>query len=158
NRYGNLSPLVSPQQQPATGLNGHLSELSLPPAAVTSTSSTVASSAAAAGHHSGPIVYTHENAHLKVWFPLLTGRSKLISDNRFEVRSKALDVLFEVLKHHGTKFQPELWRLIFKGVLFPIFDPVHHGAGNGKFKEDDHWLKTTCLSALKALIDLFSYY
>lgn len=33
----------------------------------------------------------------------------------------ALERLFEVLKEYGTMFTANLWNLIFKGVILPIF-------------------------------------
>lgn len=65
-------------------------------------------------------------ASLKVWFLLLTGLSTMINDPRLEVRSRALQALFGTLHNHGRHFNLETWRLIFRGVLFPIFDDVAH--------------------------------
>ena len=105
---------------------------------------------------------------LKVWFLLLTGLSGMVSDPRLEVRSRALQVLFNTLHSYGNDFKPATWRLIFQGVLFPIFDDVRHGdnsdfggsgataAGMSKHAFGPSWLQTTCLAALNTLVELFS--
>ncbi len=67
-----------------------------------------------------------DEPHLRVWFLLLTGLAKLIGDGRLQVRSRALQALFTTLLAHGHLFSLQTWRLIFRGVLFPIFDDVRH--------------------------------
>eukprot|EP00743_Colponemidia_sp_Colp-15_P003456 GILK01003731.1.p1 GENE.GILK01003731.1~~GILK01003731.1.p1 ORF type:complete len:1011 (+),score=223.74 GILK01003731.1:78-3035(+) len=148
--------------------SGHLAEghvmipsVDGPPSPKSASGSFIGSAASSAARRiscvTAPSLYTDDKGHLKVWFPILTGLSRLIGDSRFDVRARALDVLFDILKHHGTKFHADLWVLIFKGVLFPIFDSMNYGE-QGTYRDDEHWLKTTCLSALMALIDLFSFY
>lgn len=68
---------------------------------------------------------THE--HLQLWFPLLTGLANLVaSDPRLAVRSRALSVLFALLRRYGPGFSGPLWSLVYTGVLLPIFDDVRH--------------------------------
>ena len=123
-------------------------------------------------------------AHLlKVWFLLLTGLSRLVSDSRPEVRRLSLTTLFSILNEHGLVFAPSTWRAIFHGVLLPIFDDVTHRAeeqqaalrsprsprspaartlshdSNGSAAaeaEESSWLRTTCYDALSSLILLFA--
>lgn len=44
--------------------------------------------------------------------------------HRIEVRTSALEVLFNTLKCHGGAFADSFWRRIFDSVLLPIFDHV----------------------------------
>lgn len=43
-----------------------------------------------------------------------------------QVRTRALDVLFGVLRDYGPGFSPSFWALVFRGVLLPLFDDVRH--------------------------------
>ena len=72
------------------------------------------------------IRFTDSTAHTGVWWPVLTGLAKLVLEQRLEVRMQALQSLFGTLKKCGLGFSRPLWELIFKGVLFPIFDDVSH--------------------------------
>eukprot|EP00462_Mataza_sp_D1_P023775 CAMPEP_0175130550 /NCGR_PEP_ID=MMETSP0087-20121206/6066_1 /TAXON_ID=136419 /ORGANISM="Unknown Unknown, Strain D1" /LENGTH=1929 /DNA_ID=CAMNT_0016412775 /DNA_START=93 /DNA_END=5878 /DNA_ORIENTATION=- len=105
---------------------------------------------------------------LKVWFLLLTGLSSMVGDQRLEVRSRALTALFSVLHQHGALFTLSTWQLVFRGVLFPIFDDVRDAeeteekqAAAGTSVKDraasfgTSWLQTTCLAALSTLVELF---
>ena len=63
--------------------------------------------------------------------------------------------LFSILSEQGTVLAVT-WELIFKGVLFPIFDDVKHsedGSESGRFIRD--WLNNTCQDALNMLVGLF---
>ena len=73
-----------------------------------------------------PGTFTDCIAHTALWWPLLTSLAALVEDQRLVIRSTALDVLFGLLQTHGTRFSPELWELVFRGVLFPLFDDVRH--------------------------------
>ena len=42
------------------------------------------------------------------------------------MRTRALGVLFHVLRSHGGEFSRSTWRMIFSGVLLPMFDDVRH--------------------------------
>jgi len=49
------------------------------------------------------------------------GLSKLTSDPRSAIRKSALEVLFNILKDHGSLFSRPFWNCILKFVVFPIF-------------------------------------
>lgn len=104
----------------------------------------------------GTHVFTSDQTHLKNWFPLLTGLSSLIGDERVAVQAQALETLFRMLRMHGGKFSRELWELIFKGVLVPLFDNVRHASEGDE--ETDEWLQHTCFLALQELVDLFVHF
>ena len=67
-----------------------------------------------------------------------------------------MQTLFHMLRLHGNMFSEELWGLIFKGVLIPIFDNVRHAGEDDE--ETDEWLQRTCFQALQQLIDLFVHF
>ena len=54
----------------------------------------------------------------------------LVVGRRHEVgvRTRALGALFHVLRTHGRSFSANTWRMLFSGVLLPIFDDVRHSA------------------------------
>eukprot|EP00916_Digyalum_oweni_P011714 GHVL01019480.1.p1 GENE.GHVL01019480.1~~GHVL01019480.1.p1 ORF type:complete len:1349 (+),score=302.46 GHVL01019480.1:570-4049(+) len=60
------------------------------------------------------------------WFPVLTALAQLISDPRREIRDRCLAGLFDSLDIYGPlEFDSEAWRLVFKGVLVPLFDDLN---------------------------------
>jgi Sec7-like guanine-nucleotide exchange factor len=70
-------------------------------------------------------------AIMQLLWPLLTGLGGLISsDSRLKIRMRALSSLFLFLRRYGPGFTPELWSLIYGGVLLPIFDDVRHAGDN----------------------------
>lgn len=69
--------------------------------------------------------FTDSDAHLRLWWPLLTGLASLITqDPRLPVRLRSLHALFALLRRYGAGFSLSLWTLIYQGVLLPIFDDV----------------------------------
>ena len=58
----------------------------------------------------------------RLWWPLLLGLSARVSDNREQVRTRALKTLVDVLRKYGNLFSAQTWAVIFKGVLFPMID------------------------------------
>lgn len=43
-----------------------------------------------------------------------------------QIRTRALDVLFGLLRDFGPGFSASFWALVFRGVLLPLFDDVRH--------------------------------
>ncbi|CAN4075419.1 unnamed protein product [Withania somnifera] len=89
------------------------------------------------------------------WFPMLAGLSDLTSDPRPEVRSCALEVLFDLLNERGGKFSSTFWENIFHRVLFPIFDHVRH-AGKENLSSTDEWPRESSIHSLQLLCNLFN--
>ncbi|KAL5572269.1 hypothetical protein UlMin_021866 [Ulmus minor] len=90
------------------------------------------------------------------WFPMLAGLSDLTSDPRPEVRSCALEVLFDLLNERGRKFSSSFWESIFHRVLFPIFDHVRHAGKESSITSDDEWLRESSIHSLQLLCNLFN--
>lgn len=90
------------------------------------------------------------------WFPMLAGLSDLTSDPRPEVRSCALEVLFDLLNERGSKFSSSFWESIFHRVLFPIFDHVRHAGKESLISSDDELLRETSIHSLQLLCNLFN--
>lgn len=88
------------------------------------------------------------------WFPLLFSLSCVVSRCKLDVRTRALTVLFEIVKTYGDGYKPNWWRDLFN-VLFRIFDnmklPELH-------TEKAEWMTTTCNHALYAIVDVFTQY
>eukprot|EP01083_Nonionella_stella_P173092 595988_1 len=111
-----------------------------------------------------------ESPMIKAWFLCLTGLSRLIFDDRIEVRCKSLEALFQILQQHGEGFSTSMWELIFRGVLLPIFDDIYHNQiqqrssimspSNQQIMHqlDTAWLETTGITALAQLIALFTLF
>ncbi|KAL1806265.1 hypothetical protein ACET3Z_029333 [Daucus carota] len=90
------------------------------------------------------------------WFPMLAGLSDLTSDSRPEVRSCALEVLFDLLNERGSKFTSSFWESIFHRVLFPIFDHVRHAGKDNSVSSGDGWLRESSIHSLQLLCNLFN--
>jgi C-terminal region of Mon2 protein len=91
------------------------------------------------------------------WFPMLAGLSDLTLDPRPEVRSCALEVLFDLLNERGHKFSTAFWESIFHRVLFPIFDHVRHAGRDGSIDSSgEEWLRETSIHSLQLVCNLFN--
>ncbi|KAL1466506.1 hypothetical protein MTO96_042685, partial [Rhipicephalus appendiculatus] len=70
------------------------------------------------------------------------------------VGTRALTVMFEVVKTYGSSFRPHWWQDLFQ-IIFRIFDnmklPERHN-------EKAEWMTTTCNHALYAIVDVFTQY
>ncbi|CAB0036093.1 unnamed protein product [Trichogramma brassicae] len=100
------------------------------------------------------MVSEEDRAWVRGWFPLLFELSCVVSRCKLDVRTRALTVLFDVVKTHGASFKPHWWKDLFQ-VLFRIFDnmklPEQH-------TEKAEWMTTTCNHALYAIVDVFSQF
>lgn len=107
----------------------------------------------------------HTAAH---WLPILRGLSMLVSDSRRDVRAAALNGVFDCLREYGSGvFDKDTWRMVFNGVIKPLFDDIHHQLGDQRKENVDtsrdgtaaSWAAAmgppTCLAALTALVRLF---
>jgi brefeldin A-inhibited guanine nucleotide-exchange protein len=73
---------------------------------------------------------------------------------------RALDCVFDTLKTHGRNFTPDFWNTVCNQVLFPIF-AVLRAKSDIRFRSAEEmsvWLSTTLISALREMIDLYTFY
>ncbi|XP_024084043.1 brefeldin A-inhibited guanine nucleotide-exchange protein 1 isoform X3 [Cimex lectularius] len=106
------------------------------------------------------------------WFPLLFELSCIVSRCKLDVRTRALTILFDIVKTHGQAFKPHWWCDLFQ-VLFRIFDNMKHPELQSDPKSTDpkleenteligmtkaEWMTTTCNHALYAIVDVFTQY
>ncbi|XP_011503238.1 PREDICTED: brefeldin A-inhibited guanine nucleotide-exchange protein 1 [Ceratosolen solmsi marchali] len=100
------------------------------------------------------MVSEEDRAWVRGWFPLLFELSCVLSRCKLDVRTRALTVLFDVVKTYGASFKPHWWKDLFQ-ILFRIFDnmklPEQH-------TEKAEWMTTTCNHALYAIVDVFSQF
>lgn len=88
------------------------------------------------------------------WFPILFELSCVVNRCKLDIRTRALTVMFEVIKTYGSSFSPHWWQDLFQ-IIFRIFDnmklPERHS-------EKAEWMTTTCNHALYAIVDVFTQY
>lgn len=96
--------------------------------------------------------------------------STATSGRDLEARGRALEVLFDVLKTHGSSFSTEDWNEILKTSLGPLFSVLNEtGTLNNSTtnlsttrrdesnrEEINLWLSSTLIQALKSTIALFT--
>ena len=108
---------------------------------------------------SGDDAQKQQRKMMSVWFPILTGLSSIVAHPNLDVRSSALDTLFEILAEYGAQFTPHVWEILFRGVLLPLFDSVGYNHGVLESGDADQaWLATTCMPVLERLVALFDQY
>lgn len=99
-------------------------------------------------------VLEEDRVWVRGWFPMLFSLSCVVNRCKLDVRTRALTVLFEIVKTYGESYKPNWWRDLFN-ILFRIFDnmklPEHQ-------TEKNEWMTTTCNHALYAIIDVFSQF
>ncbi|KAJ3328889.1 guanine nucleotide exchange protein for ADP-robosylation factor [Blyttiomyces sp. JEL0837] len=102
------------------------------------------------------------NANLRHIFPVLFGLYDIIMTCDLEVRTRALNYLFDTLKQIGGGLSQDSWEVVTKGVLFPIFDDLRLSRQeHSKFANKDDlsvWLSTTLIQALRLFVDLFAVF
>ncbi|CAF1154793.1 unnamed protein product [Rotaria sordida] len=91
---------------------------------------------------------------VKGWFPILFELSCIINRCKLDVRTRALTVMFEIMKNYGETYRQNWWIELFK-VVFRIFD-------NMKLPDTQiekiEWMTTTCNHALYAIVDVFTQF
>lgn len=105
----------------------------------------------------------------KYWFPVLYSLHDVIMNGEdLEVRSRALNYMFDILIVYGNKFSGNFWDTIGRQLLFPIFtvlrsktDMAKFGTAGSNNESDDNlsvWLSTTMVQALRNMVALVSHY
>ena len=75
---------------------------------------------------------------------------------KLDVRTRALTVMFDVMKAYGSHFQPAWWKDLFQ-VIFRIFDDKKLQSIVSE-QEKSEWLNSTCTGALRFVIDVLTQY
>ena len=97
------------------------------------------------------------------WFPVLFAfHDVLMTGEDLEVRSRALNYLFDTLTRFGGDFPREFWDTLWRQLLYPIFivlkdrQAISQEAAN--HEELSVWLSTTLIQALRNMITLFTHF
>lgn len=105
---------------------------------------------------------TVNELYVKYWFPVLFSFQDVIMNGEdLEVRSRALNFLFDTLVEHGSKFPDAFWDTVCRQLLFPIFVILKTRSETAHFNTQDDmsvWLSTTMIQALRNMIALLSHY
>jgi len=122
------------------------------------------------GETSEEYIPIEHSPNIKAWFLCLVGLRRMIEDpreTREGVRTKALDTLFSILSRHGGAFEHNMWKMIYPGVLLPLFDEVMHTHEETKSIHDSNFkvhpvpinlLEKTILPAMFKLISLIDIF
>jgi brefeldin A-inhibited guanine nucleotide-exchange protein len=96
------------------------------------------------------------------WFPVLFAfHDVLMTGEDLEIRSNALNYLFESLIKYGRDFPPDFWDIVWRQLLYPIFMVLKSKSELSnvlKHEELSVWLSTTMIQALRSMITLFTHY
>ena len=96
------------------------------------------------------------------WFPVLFAfHDVLMTGEDLEVRSNALNYLFESLIRYGGDFPTDFWDILWRQLLYPIFMVLKSKSemsNADKQEELSVWLSTTMIQALRNMITLFTHY
>ena len=96
------------------------------------------------------------------WFPVLFAfHDVLMTGDDLEVRSQALNYLFDTLIRYGGDFPPEFWDILWRQLLYPIFMVLKSKSEMTKVLNHEDlsvWLSTTMIQALRNMMTLFTHY
>ncbi|KAI9756555.1 MAG: hypothetical protein M4579_003814 [Chaenotheca gracillima] len=96
------------------------------------------------------------------WFPILFAfHTVLMTGDDLEVRSRALNYLFDALVKYGGDFSLDFWDILWRQLLYPIFMVLRSKSEMSKVLNHEElsvWLSTTMIQALRNMITLFTHY
>lgn len=96
------------------------------------------------------------------WFPVLFAfHDVLMTGEDLEVRSNALNYLFDSIIKYGGDFPPDFWDILWRQLLYPIFMVLKSKSEMSNVlthEELSVWLSTTVVQALRNMITLFTHY
>lgn len=105
---------------------------------------------------------TSQTEEEQFWYPVLIAyQDVLMTGEDLEVRSRALNYLFETLIKYGGDFPIEFWDTLWRQVLYPIFVVLQSKSEMSKAPNHEElsvWLSTTMIQALRNMITLFTHY
>lgn len=109
-----------------------------------------------------PKQFTRQTQEEQFWFPVLFAfHDVLMTGDDLEVRSLALNYLFDILIKYGGDFPPEFWDILWRQLLYPIFMVLKSKSEMSKVVNHEDlsvWLSTTMIQALRNMILLFTHY
>jgi brefeldin A-inhibited guanine nucleotide-exchange protein len=106
---------------------------------------------------------SRQTAEEQYWFPVLFAfHDVLMTGEDLEVRSRALNYLFDTLTRYGRDFPREFWDTLWRQLLYPIFmvlkDRRAISQEAASQEELSVWLSTTLIQALRNMISLFTHF
>ena len=109
-----------------------------------------------------PARISRQTQEEQFWFPVLFAfHDVLMTGEDLEVRSHALNYLFDTLIKYGGDFPPEFWDILWRQLLYPIFMVLKSKSEMSKVANHEDlsvWLSTTMIQALRSMITLFTHY
>ncbi|KAL8675454.1 MAG: hypothetical protein Q9168_000155 [Polycauliona sp. 1 TL-2023] len=109
-----------------------------------------------------PKQITRQTQEEQFWFPVLFAfHDVLMTGDDLEVRSLALNYLFDILIKYGGDFPSEFWDTLWRQLLYPIFMVLKSKSEMSKVVNHEDlsvWLSTTMIQALRNMILLFTHY
>jgi brefeldin A-inhibited guanine nucleotide-exchange protein len=103
---------------------------------------------------SGSLTSEEDRVWVRGWFPILFELSCIVSTCKLDVRTRALTVMFEIIKSHGVSYKQHWWQDLFQ-IIFRIFDNMKLPEQQ---TEKSEWMTTTCNHALYSVVDVFTQY
>ena len=105
---------------------------------------------------------TRQTQEEQYWFPVLFAfHDVLMTGDDLEVRSRALNYLFDSLIKYGKQFPQDFWDTIWRQLLHPIFMVLKSKSEMTKMVNHEElsvWLSTTMIQALRNMMTLFTHY
>ncbi|TKX24091.1 protein transport protein SEC7 [Elsinoe australis] len=105
---------------------------------------------------------TRQTQEEQFWFPVLFAfHDVLMTGEDLEVRSRALNYLFDTLTRFGRDFPRDFWDILWRQLLCPIFMVLKSKSEMSKalnHEELSVWLSTTMIQALRNMISLFTHF
>lgn len=115
-------------------------------------------------NHDGAIIKlaSRQSQEEQFWFPVLFAfHDVLMTGDDLEVRSQALNYLFDTLIKYGGDFPLDFWDILWRQLLYPIFMVLRSKSEMSKIQNHEDlsvWLSTTMIQALRNMITLFTHY
>ncbi|RKP18011.1 DUF1981-domain-containing protein [Rozella allomycis CSF55] len=101
--------------------------------------------------------YQDEDPSVRFWFPIHFGLYEILMEGDLEVRTRALNYLFDCLKDYGNSYSQRFWSVVYKKVILLIFVDLNKKSPlTTEFKTE--WQSTTLVQALRNVINLFSFF
>lgn len=114
------------------------------------------------GSESVDVISDKNDNLVKLWFPVLFGFYDItMTGEELEVRSRALNALFDILLEYGEHFENNFWDLVCRQLLFPIFGVLSNHWELNNLNDNDKlsvWLSTTLIQALRNMVTVFTHY